>query len=190
LPPSGSFFTLKARLSFLFVLAGTLCFGAVPYLISHTKQEFALTEPYYKAPILTPDKSITIRQDGYGKGYFGASRNGGRTHKGLDISYPIGKPVLASKSGRISASEEDKGYGLYVEIAHPDGRFSRYAHLSRLKVSKGQWVKEGQPIGLCGKTGNANSPIIKPHVHYEIRDAQKEAVNPRLGLLDPSLNFK
>lgn len=190
LPPSGSFFTFKARPSFLLVLAGALCFGAVPYLCSHLKKEFALTEPYYRAPIVTPDKTIFIRQDGYGKGYFGASRNGGRTHKGLDIAYPLGRPILASKSGRVAVAGTDKGYGFWIEIAHPDGRFSRYAHLSQLQIVKGAWVREGQQIGLCGKTGNADNPLIKPHLHFEIRDANREAINPRPGLLDPSLNFK
>jgi murein DD-endopeptidase MepM/ murein hydrolase activator NlpD len=79
----------------------------------------------------------------------------------------------------------DKGYGLWVEVCHPDGRLSRYAHLNKIFVAKGQWIGAGAVIGEAGKSGNANDPRIRPHLHYEIRQ-KGEAVDP-LKFFEPKL---
>lgn len=141
-------------------------------------------EPYYKAPVYSKDPFLTLRNDAFGKGFFGASRDGGRTHKGIDILARVGQPVLAAKSGRVFFAGLDKGYGLYIEIYHPDGLRTRYAHLSRIDVETGDWVSPGGVIGTCGKTGNASDLRIKPHLHFEIL-SPLGAVNPGSGLLDP-----
>ena len=135
---------------------------------------------------------IPIRNDARGKGEFGASRNGGRVHAGLDILAQIGTPVRAIKSGRVINAQIKPGLGKYVEIGHPGGFFPRlffwqkkdsqlisiYAHLSEIKVKKGQRVHQGQIVGEVGKTGNASYKDMKPHLHFEIRKDGK-AVNPR-----------
>jgi len=110
-----------------------------------------------------------LRNDEGGKGHFAASRNGGRLHNGVDLLARVGDPVLATKSGRVIFSDSKDGYGLYVHLIHPDGHNTRYAHLSRIDVQKGQWVRKEQVIGLVGKTGNAQGRSILPHLHYEIR---------------------
>lgn len=94
-------------------------------------------------------------------------------------------PIYASKSGRIAFAGEGKGYGKYVEIAHPDGRSTRYAHLSELCCQRGDWVALGRVIGVSGKTGNASNRHIRPHLHFEIRHLGK-SVNPA-GLMDPAV---
>ena len=132
---------------------------------------------------------MLLRNDEYGKGYFGASRNGGRTHEGLDLVLSVGDPVFASKSGRVTAVQEGKGYGKWVELRHPGGLVTRYAHLSSQEVREGQWVKAGQVIGAGGKTGNAKSPKIMPHLHFEIRD-QAKPLDPSSGLLDPAISVR
>ena len=144
------------------------------------------SEPFFSAPMRLTDRRLFLRNDSYGKGYFGASRNGGRRHQGIDILAPVGAMVLAPKSGRVSAAFEEKGYGKYIEILHPDGFFTRYAHLSELRVKTGDWVKKGEGIALCGHSGNANNFRILPHLHFEIRSASK-ALNPSAGYLDPAL---
>ena len=140
-------------------------------------------------PILTSSDTALLRNDEYGKGYFGASRDGGRTHEGLDLILAVGDPVFASKSGRVTQVKDVKGYGKWVEIHHPDGLFSRYAHLSTQEVREGQWVSIHQVIGAAGKTGNAKSPKIMPHLHFEIRNNTK-ALDPSGGLLDPSITIR
>lgn len=132
---------------------------------------------------------VHIRNDGYGKGYFGASRNGGRLHKGIDLATPVGQPVTASKSGRVLFSGDSQGYGLCVEVLHPDGLSTRYAHLSELDAEVGDWVMRDQRIGKSGKSGNAANPRITPHLHFEIR-YKDTALNPTANLLDPSIAIR
>ena len=62
------------------------------------------------------------------------------------------------------------GYGVLVIIDHPGGWETRYGHLFKTAVIKrSQWVRQGDMIGLVGKTGNANTRGIIPHLHFEIR---------------------
>ena len=60
-----------------------------------------------------------------------------------------------------------------VYIQHPDGKETRYGHLSKVLVSSGQKVSQGQKIALSGNTGVSTGP----HVHFEIRIGGS-AVNP------------
>ena len=104
----------------------------------------------------------------------GFGRRWGRQHKGVDWACSTGTTVFASCGGTvIQASYSNSGYGNQVVIQHPDGRMTRYAHNSRLLVSVGQHVDQGQPIALSGSTGNSTGP----HVHFEIY-INGSAVNP------------
>jgi len=113
---------------------------------------------------------LKLRQDGYGKGYFGAHRNGKRRHNGIDLLAEIGTPVLAARSGWVINAEKKRGIGDYVEIRHSKGLVTIYGHLSEILVKKGQRVRQGQIIGKVGKTGNANYKTMLPHLHFEIRE--------------------
>ena len=156
-------------------LAGLLASGALPLTAFFTSFFFAQLEPFFAAPIPALQNNLKLRNDTYGKGYFGAARNGERVHEGIDLSAPIGERVLASKSGRVLQALNEKGYGLCIHLIHPDGRQTLYAHLSSFDVKEGQWVKKGQIIGHTGKTGNANHRRIMPHLHFEIREDGKAA---------------
>ncbi|MBN1872297.1 MAG: M23 family metallopeptidase [Candidatus Omnitrophica bacterium] len=125
-----------------------------------------------KVPFLAPvaQKELQIRNDNYGNGHFGARRSGGRTHRGIDISAPLGIQVTASKGGRVITAYQKHGMGMYVIINHPKKLSTLYGHLSKVLVKNNAKVKQGEVIGLVGKTGNANYRQMKTHLHFEVRD--------------------
>lgn len=88
----------------------------------------------------------------------------GRMHKGVDWAVPTGTAVRASCGGTVVSAGWSGGYGYCITLRHPDGRQTRYAHLSRILVSSGQKVDQNQKIGLSGNTGNSTGP----HLHFEI----------------------
>lgn len=88
----------------------------------------------------------------------------GRMHKGVDWATPTGTVVYASSDGVVEYAGWGNGYGNTILIDHPDGRKTRVAHLSKILVSAGQSVSQGQTIGLSGSTGRSTGP----HVHFEI----------------------
>ena len=99
----------------------------------------------------------------------------GRMHKGIDVANNVGTPIVASRSGEVvTAGWDDGGYGYLVELSHPDGSRSRYAHNSRILVRVGQTVGQGTVISLMGSTGRSTGP----HLHFEILPAGRGPVNP------------
>ncbi|WP_341730696.1 peptidoglycan DD-metalloendopeptidase family protein [Microcoleus sp. EPA2] len=99
----------------------------------------------------------------------------GRMHKGIDVAGPIGTPIVAASDGVVTYAQwNDGGYGYLVEITHPDGTETIYAHNSRILVQKGQRVAQGEQISEMGSTGNSTGP----HLHFEIHPAGSGAVNP------------
>lgn len=105
----------------------------------------------------------------------GYGRRWGRMHRGIDIAGPTGTPIVAAASGEIiSAGWNSGGYGNLVDIRHPDGSMTRYAHNSKLLVRKGQWVDQGQQIALMGSTGYSTGP----HLHFEVHPGGRGAANP------------
>lgn len=85
-------------------------------------------------------------------------------HRGVDWACPVGTAIVASSGGTVSRAGWARGYGYVVYIDHPDGRQTRYAHLSRILVSTGQSVSQGEKIALSGNTGVSSGP----HLHFEI----------------------
>lgn len=86
-------------------------------------------------------------------------------HTGTDFAVSTGTPIKAIGAGVVIAAGWGGSYGNQVVIQHPSGRFSQYAHFSKLKVAAGAHVKTGQIIGLSGATGN----VTGPHLHFEVR---------------------
>lgn len=85
-------------------------------------------------------------------------------HKGIDWAVPQGTPVYASCGGTVVRAGWGNGYGYCVYINHEDGRQTRYGHCSKVLVSVGQTVKQGEKIALSGNTGVSSGP----HLHFEI----------------------
>ncbi|MEG2319110.1 MAG: M23 family metallopeptidase [Mucinivorans sp.] len=86
-----------------------------------------------------------------------------RFHQGIDMGGTTGLPIYATGNGQVIAKHES-GYGLQVMIDHNFGYKTRYAHLSRILVQPGQWVKRGEKIGEMGSTGKSTGT----HLHYEV----------------------
>jgi murein DD-endopeptidase MepM/ murein hydrolase activator NlpD len=86
-----------------------------------------------------------------------------RAHLGVDYGAPTGTPVRAVGEGSVEFAGWQNGYGNTVVLRHGGERETRYAHLSRLDVKRGQRVEQGQRIGAVGSTGWATGP----HLHFE-----------------------
>lgn len=98
-----------------------------------------------------------------------------RLHRGIDISggSVYGKPIVASRAGTVVTATSHYSYGNYVIIDHGDGYSTVYAHCSRLNVSVGQTVSQGQTIAFVGSSGDSSGP----HLHFEVRKGSTP-VNP------------
>jgi murein DD-endopeptidase MepM/ murein hydrolase activator NlpD len=88
-------------------------------------------------------------------------------HTGIDYAAAAGTPVRATGDGSVAFAARRGGYGNLVEVQHPNGYSTRYAHLSRIApgVARGGMVSQGDVIGYVGMTGLATGP----HLHYEVR---------------------
>jgi LysM repeat protein len=112
---------------------------------------------------------------------YGSRRRG--FHPGVDIGNARGTTIVAAASGVVTevvngCVEGRKkcggGYGNHIEIVHPNGTTTRYAHLSRTFVNTGQEISQGQNIGALGSTGNSTGP----HLHFEIMNANGSKMRP------------
>jgi murein DD-endopeptidase MepM/ murein hydrolase activator NlpD len=98
-------------------------------------------------------------------------------HTGIDYAAAYGTPVRATADGSVSFASLRGGYGNLVEVQHPNGYATRYAHLSRIAVRPYQPVRQGDVIGYVGATGLATGP----HLHYEVR-RKGQPVDPALAM--------
>ncbi|MDI9886082.1 M23 family metallopeptidase [Streptomyces sp. HNM0645] len=102
-------------------------------------------------------------------------------HSGQDFAVPVGTPVKAASGGVVVKAGPNGGgdgpaYGNAIVIKHANGKYSQYAHLSKINVHVGQSVNTGKLIALSGNTGNSSGP----HLHFEIRTTPNygSALNP------------
>jgi murein DD-endopeptidase MepM/ murein hydrolase activator NlpD len=94
---------------------------------------------------------------------FGAQRRGSH-HEGIDLSAPAGTPVKATAGGVVTFAGRSGRFGHTIVVDHGSGWQTRYAHLERIKVDRGDPVTRGDVIGTVGRTGNATGF----HLHYEV----------------------
>lgn len=86
-------------------------------------------------------------------------------HPGMDVAVPIGSIVRAAGGGTVLQVGDDKAYGFFVLVQHPNGYQTMYGHLSRAVVKQGEELPAGHTIGRSGNTGRSSAP----HLHFEIR---------------------
>ena len=88
-----------------------------------------------------------------------------RAHLGTDYAAPTGTAVRAVGDGVVDFAGVQNGYGNVVMLKHRNNQMTVYAHLSRIGVTRGQTVSQGQTVGAVGATGWATGP----HLHFEFR---------------------
>ena len=96
------------------------------------------------------------------------------SHTGLDIATSTGTPIAAAASGTVTFSGYKGSYGNMLVISHGNGVQTYYGHCSKLYVSAGAQVSQGEIIGAVGSTGNSTGP----HLHLEVR-VNGVAYNPQ-----------
>lgn len=96
-------------------------------------------------------------------GSFESIRSSG--HRGLDIAASTGTPIKAAAAGTVTVAGWNNSYGYMVKISHGNGVETVYGHCSKLLVSAGQTVTQGQVIANVGSTGDSTGP----HLHLEVR---------------------
>lgn len=136
------------------ILKEEITYEAVPKIVERGTK----IPPTYIKPI-----SGGRRSSGFGRRK-APTRGASSYHKGIDWATPVGTAVMASSTGTVVKAGWGSGYGYVVYINHADGRQTRYGHLSKVLVSPGQTVNQGQKIALSGNTGVSTGP----HVHFEI----------------------
>ncbi len=92
-------------------------------------------------------------------------------YNGVDIGAPTGADIYASAGGTVIIAKNNGGwnggYGNYIVVAHDNGTQTLYSHASKVLVSAGDSVTQGELIGKIGRTGEATGP----HLHFEVRGA-------------------
>lgn len=119
-----------------------------------------------KYPFYHPIQTANRFTSGYGPRW-------GRMHNGTDFAASHGTPIRSTADGIVTYVGWQSAYGRLIKIKHDFGLETRYAHLSKFRVKKGQIVSRGQHIGDMGNTGRSTGT----HLHYEIRIGGK-AINP------------
>ncbi len=115
--------------------------------------------------IFSPIPGTPLITQGFGQNPDVYAQFGYDGHNGLDFGCAVGTTIYAPHDGTITVKDEGtKGYGISVTI--DDGkRRSLLAHLSSVTVSSGQWISQGDPIGLSGQTGMCTGP----HLHWTFK---------------------
>ncbi|MCV6824133.1 MULTISPECIES: M23 family metallopeptidase [Halocynthiibacter] len=119
-----------------------------------------------KAPFALPVKSAFRFTSGFGPRW-------GRMHNGTDFAASHGTPIHTTGDGVVIHAGWQSGYGNLVKVQHEFGIVTFYAHMSKIRVKKGQRVSRGDRIGDMGNTGRSTGT----HLHYEVRVGGKP-VNP------------
>lgn len=142
--------------------------------LASTRMEPRRREADYSAPRLPHISSdFGLRRDPITKEF--------RVHKGLDMPGALGSPIYATANGVVREAKWRGSYGFLVEIEHSKSVRTRYAHLSRTNVTRGQRVRRNDIVGYMGSTGRSTGS----HLHFEIY-VNGIAVDPKPFLRAPN----
>lgn len=132
-------------------------------------------------PSIKPVKGILGHGFGWRRDPFTGQRE---FHKGIDISAPTGRDVVAPADGIVIKVTREAGYGKVIYLSHGNGITTRYGHLSEYNVRLGQKVKRGDTIAFVGSSGRSTGP----HLHYEVLVHSKK-VDPMSYILEDLQSF-
>ena len=140
------------------------------------KKGNSLKKSFLKSPLpfLRVTSGFTIRRFHPILGKF-------RPHEGVDFGAPTGTPVLAAGDGKVIEAGWAGGYGNCVKIQHSPQLVTLYGHMSKIKVKRGKYIKQGQAIGAVGTTGLSTGP----HLHYGMY-LNNRAIDPMSVKMDIS----
>ncbi len=127
-------------------------------------------------PAVRPTSGWTTSRFGYRTSPFTNRRE---FHKGYDIANRLGSPISATADGVVSFTGPKGSLGNMVVIDHGHGMVTRYGHIHKILVKRGDAVKRGDTIALMGNTGRSTGS----HVHYEVH-FNGLPVNPEKYILD------
>ncbi|MGO3805376.1 MAG: M23 family metallopeptidase [Sphingobacterium sp.] len=122
-------------------------------------------------PLGTPHPGRITSPFGYRRNPF--TNRGREMHSGVDLKGKTGDPVKSTAKGEVTFAGYQGNYGYVVMMKHSNGYETRYAHLVRTRVKKGEYVEAGEIVGLLGSTGRSTGP----HLHYEVL-VNSRKVNP------------
>ena len=175
----------------IFVLGaswGDVVISGIPLASSATGAALLIEEPFI-CPLAAKDADVVSP---FGKREVVAPSTGTvsgavqpkvEMHEGIDYAATPGTAVRASRSGKVIFAGFSKMYvsrtnkneqHRFVIIRHPDGKSSRYVHLSGLRIRPGQDVKAGQVLGVVAESDEWAVPVL----HFEIRNVQGQPVDP------------
>lgn len=134
-----------------------------------TYEDFNISATHYRHNTSAPADTLVLGNYCHPAPYkifskYGMRRK--RMHRGVDLAYPMGTPVVAAFDGMVRISKANAGgYGQLIVIRHPNNLETYYGHLSQRLVNPGQMVHAGDTIALGGSTGRSTGP----HLHFETR---------------------
>ncbi|UOO81042.1 M23 family metallopeptidase [Uruburuella testudinis] len=153
------------------LVAVTLVIGLQPYWAPYWWRAKLLQEPapaWQSLPNPLPGQRFSDT--------WGAARNNGRRHEGVDIFARRGTPILSTTKGVVNRVGRNNLGGNIVGITGPGGVWHYYAHLeSFAEIKENDWIEAGTVIGYVGDSGNAKG--TPPHLHYGVY-TREGAVNP------------
>ena len=134
-----------------------------------TYEDFNIAAVHYRHHTSAPADTLVLGKYCHPAPYkiyskYGMRRR--RMHRGVDLAYPMGTPVVAAFDGMVRVSKANAGgYGQLIVIRHDNKLETYYGHLSQRLVNPGQMVHAGDTIALGGSTGRSTGP----HLHFETR---------------------
>lgn len=134
-----------------------------------TYEDFNIAAVHYKHHTTAPADTLVLGKYVHPAPFKVNSKYGWRRrrmHRGVDMAYPMGTPVVAAFDGIVRISKSGAGgYGQLIVIRHANKLETYYGHLSQRLVNPGQMVHAGDTIALGGSTGRSTGP----HLHFETR---------------------
>lgn len=147
------------------------CYGDilyVPTIMAFLPSEKTEDDIQYSGELVFPTLPVVVTSNFGGR--ISPGEVGSKDHKGIDLACISGAtPIQSAGAGQVVYSEfNEGGFGNTVIVKHEEDFYTHYAHMSTLIADKGDYVSEGEQIGICGNTGASTGP----HLHFEVKTSE------------------